>query len=71
MAVTVKYLSNVMTTEDIIGQTVADVRGRYQGAFSMPADVSPFINGESASNSDVLEDGDEIEFRKAHGEKGN
>jgi hypothetical protein len=71
MPVTIKYLSNVMTTAEVVGQTVGEVRSRYQGAFSMPADVSPFVNGESASSSDVLEDGDEIEFRKAHGEKGN
>lgn len=71
MAVTVKYLSNVMSTSDVVGSTVSDVKTRYKGAFSMPEDVAPFVNSESANLSDIVEDGDEIEFRKAHGEKGS
>lgn len=71
MAVTVKYLSNVTTTEELIESTVATVRSRYKGAFSMPDDVTAFINGESVGNEEILEDGDVIEFRKSHGEKGN
>jgi len=70
MAVTVKYLSNVMSTDDVIGNSVNAVREKYAGAFSMPDDVRPFLNGEQTSEDDEVEDGDELEFRKVHGEKG-
>lgn len=70
MAVTIKYLSNVTSTEDVIGQSVDSIRERFQGAFSMPGDVRPFINGEQAAGHDEVEDEDEVEFRKVHGEKG-
>lgn len=71
MAVTIKYLSNTLTSEDLVGALVETARQRLRSAFSMPQDVSAYIDGEMVDNTDLLEDGDQLEFRKTHGEKGN
>lgn len=55
---------------NLAGQTVASVRAMLAQALNIDPAAKPLINGETADPSYTLEDGDELEFVKASGEKG-
>ena len=55
---------------DIAGKTVGQVRSELGSTLGINSDWRSEVNGESVTNSYVLEDGDELEFVKASGSKG-
>lgn len=52
------------------GKTVGEIVGSVKGILGLGGDEAVRLNGEDASAGTVVEDGDELEFVKASGEKG-
>lgn len=62
--------SSRVETDDLEGLTVGAIRRRYAGTFNIPAEARPNLNGRTASETDEVEDGDELVFAKPSGSKG-
>lgn len=66
-----KIISGVNTLDaGLAGKSVADVRSMLNQPLNIDPASKPVVNGETVSEDYVLEDGDELEFVKASGEKG-
>jgi uncharacterized protein with beta-barrel porin domain len=67
----VKVVSGVNEMNlEIVGKTVGDVRREMATLLSLDADVSAEVNGECATDSTLLCEGDRLEFVKESGTKG-
>lgn len=66
-----KVISGVNQLEaGLAGQSVATVRNMLSQPLNIDVASKPVVNGESVDEAYCLEDGDELEFVKASGEKG-
>ena len=66
--VTVTYGANAPQLS-LEGKTVGDVRDAF-ASIGVSASDAATLNGSRASDSDILEDGDELAFVKATAQKG-
>jgi hypothetical protein len=55
---------------NLVGKSVVDVRTMLSQALNIDPQARPLVNGADADASYILQDGDELEFVKAAGEKG-
>jgi hypothetical protein len=53
---------------ETVGEILAEVRA--QGLLNIPAGATPVLNGAAVGEDAMVEDGDELAFNKAAGEKG-
>lgn len=70
--VTVLYGANGGPIDGLAGKTVGAVRSAYSSLFEIPpaSEAAAQLNGASASEADVLRDGDELQFVKTVARKG-
>lgn len=68
--VSVTYGSNGDDFPGFDGQTVANVRAQLSSAYQIPSDAVAQLNGQNASESDILRNGDELTFVKQTAQKG-
>lgn len=67
----IKIVSGVNTLDaNLVGRSVSDVRNMLSQPLNIDVASRPVVNGETVEEDYVLEDGDELEFVKASGEKG-
>ena len=52
------------------GKTVAQVRQEREKLWKIPSDASAFIGDRKLSETDVINEGDNVEFHRRAGEKG-
>lgn len=52
------------------GRTVGEIRGLLAQALNIDPAAVPVLNGDTAADSTVLREGDELEFVKPAGTKG-
>lgn len=55
----------------LVGKTVAEARAQLQGMWQVPADATAYKGKTRLEDNYVIEAGDEIEFQRRTGEKGN
>jgi len=66
-----RVISGVNTLDaNLAGRSVADVRGMLSQPLNIDQAAKPVVDGQNVSEDCILEDGDELEFVKASGEKG-
>lgn len=66
-----KVISGVNNLDaNLVGRSVSEIRNMLSQPLNIDAASKPVVNGETVNEDYVLEDGDELEFVKASGEKG-
>ena len=63
---------NILTSDGLIGKSVADARVILRQSLNIAPEARSYVNGELVESEldMVLEDGDSLEFIKASGGKG-
>lgn len=69
-AITVINGVNTLTAA-LAGQTVGNVRAMLIQALNIAPDATPVVSGTQVQEDYLLQDGDELEFVKPSGDKGN
>ena len=70
MAVTVRHGVNSISSDTVVGKTVAEVREQVEEVLNVPASSQARVNGNPAADDDEIADGSTVEFVKVAGEKG-
>lgn len=70
MAVTVENGVNHLSAE-LGDKTVGEIRSMLRQALNIDPRAAAYVNGNSADADTMVADGDEVEFVKAAGTKGN
>jgi hypothetical protein len=47
---------------DFAGHTVGEVRNAFENAFAIPREAIPQVNGDQATDDQVLQDADKVTF---------
>lgn len=68
--VTIRYGVNSLTSENVAGQTVRDVRAIVEDVMNVPESAEARVNGAAAQADSEISDGVTVEFVKVAGEKG-
>jgi molybdopterin converting factor small subunit len=71
MAVTVHHGVNSISSNTVVGKTVAEVREEVSELLNVPASAQVRVNGSPAGEDDEIADGATVEFVKVAGEKGS
>lgn len=67
---TLVFGPNRISSPALDGKTVTQLRCDYRGAYNIPDDAAPTVNGQTVPESTVLRSSDELVFNKATGAKG-
>ena len=70
MAITIKHGVNTLNMDDLAGQTVEEIRERFEDALNLGENDQARINGAPAAAEDAVQDGQTLEVVKVAGDKG-
>lgn len=51
---------------NLAGKTVTEIRQLYENVFNIAPDAVALVNGKQMGEDYVVQDGDKVEFSKAH-----
>ncbi len=63
--------ANRMEIDDFVGHSVRDVRRGLRDALNIAQNSAVLVGGDNVAEDYVIQDGDQVEFIRASGEKGH